>query len=77
VRYLWVRADHRKGGYGTTLMKAAEREALARACTRIVLSTHSFQAPRVYERLGFEIIGTHFDYPRGHLKHYLRKELAK
>lgn len=77
VRSLWVRAEHRKGGYGTTLMEAAEREALARGCTRIVLSTHSFQAPRFYERLGFEIVGTHFDYPRGHQKHYLRKELAK
>jgi GNAT superfamily N-acetyltransferase len=77
VRYLWVRADHRKHGYGTALMEAAEREALARGCTQIVLSTHSFQAPQLYQRLGFEIIGTHFDYPRGHQKHYLRKELAK
>jgi len=32
VRYLWVRADHRKRGYGTALMEAAEREALVRGC---------------------------------------------
>ena len=77
VRYLWVRAGHRKRGYGTALMESAEREALVRGCTQIMLSTHSFQAPQLYQSLGFEITGTHFDYPRGHLKHYLRKELAK
>jgi GNAT superfamily N-acetyltransferase len=77
VRYLWVRADHRKRGCGTALMEAAEREAHVRGCTQIVLSTHSFQAPRFYERLGFEIIGTNFDYPRGHQKHYLRRKLTK
>jgi GNAT superfamily N-acetyltransferase len=77
VRYLWVRADHRKRGYGTALMEAVEREALARGCTQIVLSTHSFQAPRLYERLGFEIIATYDDYPRGHQKHYLSKKVAK
>jgi ribosomal protein S18 acetylase RimI-like enzyme len=77
VRYLWVRGGHRKRAYGTVLMEAAQREARVRGCTQIVLSAHSFHAPRFYERLGFETIGTHFDYPRGHQKHYLRKDLAK
>ena len=54
VRYLWVRADHRKRGYGTALMEAVEREALVRGCTQIVLSTHSLQAPRLDERLGVD-----------------------
>jgi ribosomal protein S18 acetylase RimI-like enzyme len=76
VRYLWVRGDHRKHGYGKALMTAAEREAVARGCSQIVLDTHSFQAPLLYQSLGFEIIGTHRDYPRGHQKYYLRKRLA-
>jgi GNAT superfamily N-acetyltransferase len=77
IRYLWVREDMREHGYGKALMAAAEREAILRGCGQIVLDTHSFQAPRFYQRLGFQIIGSHNDYPRDHLKHYLRKTLRK
>ena len=45
VRYLWVRADQRKLGYGKTLMEAAECEALARGCTQMVLDTPQLPGP--------------------------------
>ena len=75
VRYLWVRQDYRNRGYGRGLMVAAESEAIARGCRLMILDTHSFQAPRFYRGLGFEIIATHTDYPHGHQKHYLKKTL--
>ncbi|MGB8413626.1 MAG: GNAT family N-acetyltransferase [Candidatus Binatus sp.] len=77
VRYLWVRWDYRNRGYGKALMAAAQTEAIARGCRQMILDTHSFQAPLFYQGLGFEIIATHGDYPRGHQKHYLRKALSE
>ena len=65
---VWVRRAMRGTGVGTALMEAAEREAVLRGCHQIVLSTHSFQALRFYEDLGFHRLAAIPDYPRGHEK---------
>lgn len=73
VKNLWVHEDWRGKGLGTRLMAAAEQEARLRGATQMVLSTHSFQAPGFYRRLGFETIGYNPDYPIGHQLIFLRK----
>ena len=42
----------------------------------VYLSTYSFEAPRFYEKLGYEIFGRLEDFPPGHTKFYMRKSLA-
>jgi GNAT superfamily N-acetyltransferase len=75
VKTLWVHANWRGKGLGTRLMAAAEQEALQRGATQMVLTTHSFQAPQFYERLGFERVGYNQDYPVGYQLIFLRKRL--
>jgi GNAT superfamily N-acetyltransferase len=75
VRDLWVHQDHRGKGHGTRLLSTAEQHALTRGCHQVLLSTHSFQAPGFYMKLGYETCGTVDGYPRGHAKWYLKKSL--
>lgn len=75
VKLLWVHERWRGQRLGTRLMTAAEAEARTRGATQMVLSTHDFQAPDFYRRLGFEPVGRIEDYPLGHQSIFLRKRL--
>jgi GNAT superfamily N-acetyltransferase len=75
IRFLWVEESERRSGIGSRLLKAAEEEARSRGCRKIVLSTHSFQAPNFYFKHGFVIAGEFSDYPRGHRSIFLEKDL--
>lgn len=76
VDLLWVADDFRASGHGTALLAAAEHEARRRGCTRAHLDTISFQARPFYERLGWRLFGTLEDYPPGHTRFFLQKDIS-
>jgi GNAT superfamily N-acetyltransferase len=75
IESLWVREDRRGAGLGRQLLAAAEDEARARGSTRMVLSSHSFQAPGFYRHFGYVEYGRVEDYPSGHAQIHLVKDL--
>jgi GNAT superfamily N-acetyltransferase len=75
IRFLWVREDARGQGLGRRLLQTAEQEAIARGCGQVMLSTHTFQAPGFYQKLGYQVAGAFDEYPRGYQQIFLQKKL--
>ena len=65
----------RGAGLGTKMMALAEEEAVRRGCHGVWLDTFSFQARGFYERLGYTVFGAIDDYPLGHSRYFLKKDL--
>jgi ribosomal protein S18 acetylase RimI-like enzyme len=76
IKSLWVREDRRGQGHGRRLLLAAEREALARGCDRVLLDTHDFQAIEFYKRLDYTVFGEFDGIGGRYTRYYLRKRLG-
>lgn len=76
LRQVWIHEDHRGRGLGVELMGEAVREARARGCADIFLTTYDFQAPGFYARLGFRAVAEIHDKPVGHTEFVMRLSLA-
>lgn len=72
---LWVKDDLRGHGYGHRLLIAAEDEARQRGAMNVFLDTFSFQAPDFYKKHGYQIFGELQDFPLGHQRYFLTKQL--
>lgn len=75
VNLMWVREDLRGRGYGRRLLELAEDEARERGAKNAYLDTFSFQAPGFYKKQGYQVFGELKDFPAGHQRYYLTKEL--
>ena len=75
ITHLWVSVGQRGRGLGRKLLSGAEAEATRRDCRIIQLSTHSFQAPGFYERLGYMRQAVVTDHPVGHTNIFYVKAL--
>lgn len=75
VSHLWVRDEQRGDGIGTQLMRRAELEAVDRGAEHVHVDTYDFQALPFYERIGYTQFGVLRDYPPGHSRHFLRRDL--
>lgn len=76
VDLLWVREDLRGHGYGDRLLRRAEEEAQRRGAGHAYLDTFSFQAPDFYVKRGYRVFGELPDFPPGHRRYFLTKQLG-
>lgn len=76
VHLLAVDPSYRGSGLGGALLTELENQARLRGCKVSELTTMSWQAPRFYQKQGYEIFGEIKDCPNeGHTKYYLKKSL--
>jgi GNAT superfamily N-acetyltransferase len=75
LQSLWVDPSHRSRWLGPRLLAAAEQEAAARGCTQSVHFTYDFQARRLYEWAGYELVGRVESFPTGADVLWYRKAL--
>jgi GNAT superfamily N-acetyltransferase len=75
VDLLWVKDELRGRGYGHRLLTLAEQEARKRGAKNAYLDTFSFQAPDFYKQHGYQVFGELHDFPPGHQRYFLTKQL--
>ncbi len=75
VDLMWIPEELRGKGYGHKLLEALEEEARKRGARHAHLDTFSFQAPEFYKKHGYREFGKLNEFPSGHTRYFLTKEL--
>ena len=73
LQQLWVHEAWRRRGLGSRLLRAFEARAAQRGCTTFYLETWSFQAPGLYQALGYVVQHTLTGYGPGLARHVMVK----
>jgi GNAT superfamily N-acetyltransferase len=75
INLMWMKEELRGHGYGHQLLTLAEEEARKRGAKHAYLDTFSFQAPSFYQKHGYQVFGELPNFPAGHTRYFLTKEL--
>lgn len=76
IELLWIDEALRGTGIGSELMAKAEALAAKRGARHIYVDTFSFQGDGFYQKLGYEIYGELGDFPPGHRRIWLKRDLS-
>lgn len=77
LRQMWVEELLRGRGFGRALLEAFIAEAARRGVKRIWVASYDFQAPGLYERLGFMRMAEFEGRPDGHTNVILCKTISR
>ena len=75
LQAMWVDEPLRKRGIAQALLAGAEAEARRRGCAQVIFHAYDLLARRLYERLGYETVGTIENCPTGSTARWYRKIL--
>ena len=75
ISLMFVKDELRGRGFGGQLLELAEELARQRGCKNVYLDTFSFQAPEFYKKYGYRVFGELKDFPPGHSRFFMTKEL--
>jgi GNAT superfamily N-acetyltransferase len=75
INLMWLKDEFRGQGYGQQLLALAEDEARKRGAKHAYLDTFSFQAPDFYKKYGYRVFGELPDFPAGHTRYFMTKDL--
>jgi len=75
IDLMWIQEELRGRGFGHRLLTLAEEEARGRGAKNVYLDTFSFQAPDFYKKHGYRVFGELPDFPPGHQRYFLTKQL--
>jgi GNAT superfamily N-acetyltransferase len=73
LQYVFVPEALRGEGYGTALMRRAEDFARKRSLLGVWSNMFGFQPVSFFEKLGYGIVATIEDHPKGSCRHIIRK----
>jgi len=75
IDLMWIQEEFRGRGFGHRLLTLAEDKARQRGAKHVYLDTFSFQAPGFYQKHGYRVFGELQDFPAGHQRYFLTKQL--